>query len=79
MPSEEPMSSKNSDEAVKEEVDYDSDNTVLYEPEENDLVCYTVYLFIFLFNVKYRIMFDYIDFWRWRPWMGERAAAIAFV
>ena len=50
MPSEEPLSWENSDEAVKEEVDYDSDNTVLYEPEENDLVSYTPYiLFIYLF------------------------------
>jgi len=50
MPSEEPMSWKNSDEAVKEEVYYDSDNTVLHEPEENDLVSYTPnILFIYLF------------------------------
>ena len=36
---------------VKEEVDYDSDATVVYEPEENDLVSYD-----FIFSCKIRIM-----------------------
>ncbi len=48
--SDERMSWDNSDVVVKEEVDHDSDATVFYEPEENDLVSYD-----FIFSCKIRI------------------------
>jgi len=44
--SDEPMSSRDNDLFVKEEANYDSDATVIYEPEENNWVSYFFKIFV---------------------------------
>jgi len=63
MPSQsgEPMSWEDNEVVVKEEANYDSDATIVYEPEEYDGVSFD---FILSCNICITSL-NHIDFWRW--------------